>query len=352
MLITHKSNYIRFNKFIEKINLRKKFFETKHDKRRKKIFDVNEISFNEYKIIYNENNFINNSHIQAPGYYCSQNDVHFLKVSLDKNIVAITSIYTKYYFLNLIKIVRINDGPLFCEDYNEEKLTILIAILDFIKKNYSIFISFSLPSIFKSENNIIKIPFAIKLKYEHRKTYIINLLISEEDLKKNLRSNWRNGLKKGLKYTKVKEINNIKRIQEVLLDYKKYSEILSFDPTDYETCISWVNNYSSSEKILYLKIYEASNINNSKEIFGSIGILFFKNKALYLFGYTNKNGKKYQANSVLLWNAIKLCKEKGLKEFDLGGFNSKSPNGIKKFKEGLNGEIAETLGEYIYIGIF
>ena len=47
-----------------------------------------------------------------------------------------------------------------------------------------------------------------------------------------------------------------------------------------------------------------------------------------------------------------LCKKSGIKEFDLGGFNKKTSNGIKKFKEGLNGRIIERLGEYIYIGFF
>jgi len=352
MKINIKSKYIKLHKIIEKIKNAKNEYNKKTDKRKKIIFDVNEISFIEYKDFYIQNDLLNNSHIQAPGYYCPFNDNHYLKISLDYNIVAIISIYKKSYFFNLINIVRINDGPLFFENHKGEKLSILIAILNFIKRNYSIFISFSLPSIFESEKNFLKIPNAIKLRNTSRKSYIINLLKSEEDLKRNLRSNWRNGLKKGLKYTKVEEINSIKRIKNILLEYKRYSEILSFTPIDYKTCIRWINNNSSSKELLYLKIYEASNINNSKEIFGSIGILFCKNKALYLFGFSNNIGRKYQANSVLLWQAIKISKKIGLREFDLGGFNTKSSNGIKKFKEGLNGEMTETLGEYIYIGIF
>ena len=116
--------------------------------------------------------------------------------------------------------------------------------------------------------------------------------------------------------------------------------------------MNWVFNNSENKGLLGLKIYQASTLKQPENKLGSIGILFFKQKALYLFGFTNDIGRKYQANTLLLWHAIIDSKKKGLKEFDLGGFNKKTPNGIKKFKEGLNGRIIETLGEYIYIGFF
>ena len=93
-------------------------------------------------------------------------------------------------------------------------------------------------------------------------------------------------------------------------------------------------------------------LKNPENNLGSIGVLCFKHKALYLFGYTNVLGRKYQANVAMLWYSILNSKENGFTEFDLGGFNAKTSKGIKKFKEGLNGNIRKTLGEYIYIGIF
>ena len=141
-------------------------------------------------------------------------------------------------------------------------------------------------------------------------------------------------------------------IKNILLDYKNYAMNLSFSPINNEKCMQWIFNNSENNGLLGLKIYQAYTLKEPEKNLGSIGILFFKQKALYLFGFTNDIGKKYQANTLLLWHAIIDSKKKGLKEFDLGGFNKKTSNGIKKFKEGLNGRIIETLGEYIYIGFF
>ena len=75
--------------------------------------------------------------------------------------------------------------------------------------------------------------------------------------------------------------------------------------------------------LLGLKIYQASSLKEPEKNLGSIGVLLFKQKALYLFGFTNDMGRKYQANTLLLWHAIIESKKKGFKEFDLGGFNKK-----------------------------
>tara|TARA_B000000565_G_scaffold245168_1_gene212780 strand:+ start:126 stop:728 length:603 start_codon:yes stop_codon:yes gene_type:complete len=192
----------------------------------------------------------------------------------------------------------------------------------------------------------------IKLKSYPTKTYIVDLLKPEQELFKKLRGNWRNGLKKGLKLAKAKEINDIGIIKNILLEYKNYAMNLSFIPINNEKCINWFFNNLNKNGLLSLKIYQASSLKEPEKNLGSIGVLVFKDKALYLFGFTNDTGRKFQANTLLLWHAIIESKKKGLKEFDLGGFNKKTSNGIKKFKEGLNGRIIETLGEYIYIGFF
>ena len=155
-----------------------------------------------------------------------------------------------------------------------------------------------------------------------------------------------------MKLAKVKEIKDIEMIKNILLDYNKYAMNLSFIPISYKKCMNWSFNDSENNGLLGLKIYQALSIKEPEKHLGSIGVLHFKDKALYLFGFTNDIGRKFQANTLLLWHAIIESKKKGLKEFDLGGFNKKTPNGIKKFKEGLNGRIIERLGEYIYIGFF
>ncbi len=312
---------------------------------------INEIDINEYCNIYQKYTFANTSHIQSPGYYLKSENIKYLKIIKGKNIIAILSLLNKKFLFNIINIGRINSGPLIIKEFYEYRLYILLTILRWIKNKYTNLISFSPSSLYK-DDKFIRSYNCFKLKYLPYKTYLLGLSESEEYIFKNLRSNWRNSLRKGLKLTNVKKINNINSIKLILSEYKYYAIQLGFNPISSEKCLFWYENSIKNKSFLNLEIYQAFNSNNEKETLGSIGILSFKDSALYLFGFTSKLGKKYQANYSLLWNAIIDQKNKGIKKFDLGGINEKEQKGIMKFKQGLNGTLHENLGEYFYFGIF
>ena len=342
---------MRIKKFFTKLNFSYWNIPIKNLNRKKNKFIVNEIDLYEYKKIYEKLDLTNLSHIQTPGYYLKKDYSYYLKISYKNNIYGIVSLTKKSFCLGLVNFIRINDGPLICKEFHKYKYLILIQIIRFIKKKYTKLISFSPPYIYKYDQSLKKLNF-IKLRSYPTKTYIVDLLKPEQELFKKLRGNWRNGLKKGLKLAKAKEINDMGIIKNILMEYNNYAINLSFIPINNEKCMNWLFNNSENNGLLSLKIYQASSLKEPEKNLGSIGVLVFKDKALYLFGFTNDMGRKFQANTLLLWYAIIESKTKGLKEFDLGGFNKKTSNGIKKFKEGLNGRIIETLGEYIYIGFF
>ena len=312
---------------------------------------IKEISFNEYTDIYANQIFSNYSHIQTPGYYLEEDDVMYLKLVVNKKIIAIFTLLNKRFFNNIIYIVRLNNGPLITKEFVIYKNYILKSILYLIKSKFTKFISFA-PSSLYTEKKYLNSFNIIKLKFPPMNTFLIDLKNTTEDIHKNLKKNWRNGLKKGLKHTKVIQINNQSEIKEILLDYKNYSRDIGFKSISIEKCDKWFQNSILNKKLLYLKVYKAFKSNNPNQSLGSIGILCFKNRALYLFGFTSSDGKKYQANVALLWEAIIDLKNNNFKKFDLGGFNKRTPKGIIKFKEGLNGLLEETLGEYFYFGIF
>ena len=342
---------MRIKKIFTKFNLQHWNNPIKKLNKEKNKFIIDEIDLYEYKKIYEKLNFVNISHIQTPGYYLDKNDSYYLKISNKNKIYAILSLTKKSFCYGLISFIRINDGPLICKEFRNYKYRIFIQFIKFIKNKYTKLISFSPPYIYKYEKPFKRINI-IKLRSHTSKTYIVNLQNPEQELLKKLRSNWRNGLKKGLKFGKAKEIKDIKMIKNILHDYNEYAIKLSFIPISNEKCMNWLFNDLENNGLLGLKIYQAYSIEYPEKNLGSIGILFFKEKALYLFGFTNDMGRKFQANTLLLWHAIIESKKKGLKEFDLGGFNKNTSKGIKKFKEGLNGSIIKRLGEYIYIGIF
>ena len=68
--------------------------------------------------------------------------------------------------------------------------------------------------------------------------------------------------------------------------------------------------------------------------------------ATYLLGWNGPTGRKLKANQYLLWQAIAHLKQRGLRWFDLGGFDEQRNPGVAAFKLGLNGERYESVGEF------
>src|SRR5690606_952010 len=57
--------------------------------------------------------------------------------------------------------------------------------------------------------------------------------------------------------------------------------------------------------------------------------------ATYLIGWSSEAGRETGAHTLLLWETLLRLKNKGIKEFDLGGIsNDEQAAGIKTFKEG------------------
>lgn len=68
--------------------------------------------------------------------------------------------------------------------------------------------------------------------------------------------------------------------------------------------------------------------------------------ATYLIGSTNEEGRRMQANSVMLWHAILHAKRSGCTWFDVGGLSAETPKGIADFKKGLNATPYALAGEW------
>ena len=95
-------------------------------------------------------------------------------------------------------------------------------------------------------------------------------------------------------------------------------------------------------------IFTAS-LDGSNDFQSNLGLLVTINHgdtSMYLIGSTNQLGRQYQANYVLLWQAILQSKESGCKWFDIGGLNETTPKGIAHFKQGLQAKPYKLVGEW------
>ena len=90
---------------------------------------------------------------------------------------------------------------------------------------------------------------------------------------------------------------------------------------------------------------EARTKDGSDEL-GSLVSINSGNCSIYLIGTTSYEGRKYQANYVLLWEAIMDSKAKGSRWFDIGGLDNTTPQGVAHFKKGLKAEMYFLTGEW------
>jgi len=80
---------------------------------------------------------------------------------------------------------------------------------------------------------------------------------------------------------------------------------------------------------------------------GSILIARYGDTAEYLVGAVGPEGRAQNAGQFLLWNAIVVMKQAGVRHFDLGGIHpEKTPKGILHFKQGVGGVPYALTGEF------
>ncbi|GJL85764.1 MAG: hypothetical protein DHS20C02_15390 [Micavibrio sp.] len=75
-------------------------------------------------------------------------------------------------------------------------------------------------------------------------------------------------------------------------------------------------------------------------------ILCHGHAATYQAGWSGKEGRTAGAHHLLFFEAFSALKEKGIRDFDLGGVNDKKAAGVKKFKLGSGGKLVKLAGHY------
>ena len=315
-------------------------------------FQIERINLKQYIKLYKLNFIKYRSITQAPGYSIKDEEAIFLKISHKGTLVSIVSISVKRVFKNFLKFGRLSNGPLIIktEKYFSKKL--LLKSIYLFCKNIGLRLISIAPSLEIPEKTINEIFLTFKLKRIPWGSILLNLGKSEQELKKELKSNWRNKTKKGRKFCTIKQIFDLNQIKEILDEYQYFSNKLNFKPVSIAKCYEWSNNFLENNNLIKLKIFQAYARDNSNKPVGAIGIANFDKTAFYLFGYTNNLGRKYAANAYLLWHSIINSKENGFKNFDLGGYNSATLKGIKEFKEGVGGDLYKISGEFIHLELF
>lgn len=174
------------------------------------------------------------------------------------------------------------------------------------------------------------------------RTIIVDLTPSMDSIRKNLRANWRNHLKKA-------EKNSLTIIQgsgdSLFASFQDiYAEMLARKKFSDQQDIS---KFRSIQKVLpdalkmEIMVCKHNDAPVSAAVCSVIG-----DTATYLLGATNRMGMKLKGSYLLQWRTIEWLKSRGCLWYDLGGINPETNPGVYHFKAGLKGDDMYYLGRF------
>lgn len=172
------------------------------------------------------------------------------------------------------------------------------------------------------------------------KTYFMDLTPELDKIRSKLKQKWRNILNKSEKKGLTIQID------DKLVTFGQLLRNYTIDRAD--------KNYAGASTKFLASLAKFAGFNGDCLILNALqgqtiiaSILVFKHGkgATYQVGWTNDKGRESAAHHLLLWEAVKILKGKGIITFDLGGYNDET-EGVKRFKKGLGGQDIELIGRY------
>ncbi|WP_158999105.1 peptidoglycan bridge formation glycyltransferase FemA/FemB family protein [Pigmentibacter ruber] len=201
-------------------------------------------------------------------------------------------------------------------------------------------------SIFSAYSNLCSVLLR-SLNWQRAIAPIISGMSMEHNLKndlaileKNMSSNWRHNLKRGLnKNISIQKWEN-PNVAEMMSIYKNMENL-----KDLEEQFS----ANEIEKLLYyfkdnLVIFRS--LNEKNETIAFRGCIIWGNNGFDFFAAANEEARKIYASHVLLWEILKYCKQKNVAHYDMCGIDPINGKGVYNFKRGSGASELEYMGEW------
>jgi len=225
---------------------------------------------------------------------------------------------------------------------------ILNYLIDYDKKHNVIFIKIE-PDVL-IENLKLKIENSRLTKSPHplfpEWTQTLNLTKLEDELLKNMKSKTRYNIrlaqKKGVVVKEMSNSQGFEIFAKLYFETCKRQKYFGHTQTYHKIIWNTLKN-----NIAHILIAFYNNIP-----LAAYELFYFKNKFYYTYGGTSDEYRNLMASNLLMWEAIKLGKNLGAREFDMWG--SLPPNydqknswaGFTRFKEGYGTTFVQTIGSY------
>lgn len=256
-------------------------------------------------------------------------------ISKDKTSLAmVQTLQMKWPVLG--QIIRVNRGPLWLDPAitpMEKLQTLWVLRKQFRLRDRKIFLYAPELEHNLQHRFLLKLVNFRNIKIPGTHSAWFSLEPSLEQLKKQLKSKWRNQLN-------FAEKHNI----EVIFGNK--DEDLLWIIECYEK-LQAQNKFKGPPSIFYLNLLEKLRPTEDaiiikafydKEVIAAILLIKHGQSCTYLMGWNGEKGRRLNANNILLWTAIKELKQRGCAWFDLGGLDDIRTPAISHFKRGICGQ--------------
>ena len=178
-------------------------------------------------------------------------------------------------------------------------------------------------------------------------TRIIDLTQSEDDIIKQMKSKGRYNIRLARKHgVHAEESDDIDGFIDMVKKTAKRDKFKALSAKKYRTF------YENLEESFLIIAYHPEN--NAKAIAGLLGVIW-KDEAIYYYGASDHDYRSLMAPYRVQWRAMRYCKERGCKTYDLLGIapGNAGPmhpwHGISDFKEKFGGKVVRYPTEQVIV---
>lgn len=259
--------------------------------------------------------------------------------------------------LRIIKIPLINIGiaylpwgPMWRTRKRQANINVFKIIITALKEEYVIkqglFLRIHPNEMEENSDAIISFlnntGFQKKKSIKPYRTIILDLSPTMPEIRKSFDQKWRNQLNRAEKNNLIITEGNSDELYRIFLDLQKEMH----DRKKYIAGIDY-NEFRNIQKDLpeQLKMIILICEYEGKALTATIGSLI-GDTGIYLLGATGNGGMKMKGAYLLQWHFIKIMKERGCKQYDLGGVDPDENPGVYHFKSGISHQESCHIGQF------
>lgn len=247
-------------------------------------------------------------------------------------VVGGVQVLVKYH-----AVVRGNRGPLLLPEYRTPEN--VLSVIRQVKKRFGFKVYFWQTDLVNTPvvwNHLVNHSWYLYGRQGARSAWV-DLRVSEESLRKGLKSKWRNQMtsaeKSGMQFAEWKD-----HFTEVISLYEENMRRKQFQGIPV-TLLKALFQQKNCPLVAY------SVRNREGELLAFDVVYIHGCAATYLIGWNSEEGRKQNANNMLLFRAMLDLKNKGIEWFDLGGIDEIHTPQIAKFKRGIGAAEYELVPE-------